>query len=174
MHITTEVEHPQHSCEVGGVGLTETAHDVVEALCRLNLQASTSDITDTAGVRDRQAARRSLRRLEDAGIVVSEEIDVDLAGTVRKPYQWTLTKQALDSGVVEHLRSGSDVPLDPVEERDQRIEDLEDTVSELESEIELLRDKIERLQTNTENQTADPWDGIDPADSYEDCINDDL
>lgn len=166
MHITTEVDHPQHVCEVQGVGLTETVNDVVEALCRLNYQASTKDITNTAGLRDRQEARRELRRLEDAGVVISKEIDVDLRGTARKPYEWTVTQEALDTRIVERLRAGSDVPLDPVREREQRIADLENTVTELRTEVEHLRDELDGIREDKETPAKDGWEGLNPVDSH--------
>jgi len=165
MHVTTEVEHPQHVCEVGGVGLTETVHDVVEALCRINLQGSTKDIADEAHARDRQEARRELQRLEEAGVVVSREMNVNLAGTARKPIEWRVTQDALDAGIIERLRAGSEVPLDPVREREQRIADLEDAVEQLRREVDHLQTEYEILLTDSESQPTEGWGNIDPADT---------
>lgn len=166
MHVSTETTHPQHTCEVDGVGLTDTAHDIVEALCRLpRHDGSTSDVVDEAHLRDRQEAHRSLRRLENAGVVEGREADVELKGTARKPRRWTLTDVALDVGIVERLRTGSDVPLDPVREREQRIDELEDSVTELRTEIEHLRDEVTGYRANSSEPSAGAgWDDIDPVD----------
>lgn len=167
MHVSTETEHPQHIAEVGGVGLTDSTPAVVEALCRINYRGTTTDIADEAHARDRQEARRELRRLEDAGVVVSRELDVDLAGTARKPREWQVTDDALDAGVVERLRAGSDAPLDPVREREQRISELEDEVAELTGRVEALETQLADLydhhKHDDETDGEGGWDDIDPA-----------
>jgi DNA-binding Lrp family transcriptional regulator len=164
MHVSTETSHPQHVCEVDGVGLTKTVHDLIEALCRLNLEATTQDITETANLRDRHEARRELRRLEEAGVVVGEEMDVDLRGTVRKPIQWAVTPPAVESQVIERLRAGSDVPLDPVREREKRLSKLEARVDELEHVVEHLQQELDNYRPNDEESTREAgWGNIDPA-----------
>lgn len=160
MHVTTETSHPAHVCEVDGTGLTSEDREVLEAICRVRGEPSTRDIADEAHLRDRQQAHRCLGRLRKAGVIECREADVELTGMAQSPRLWSLTDRGIESGCVERVRAGEGTILDPVEERDERIAELEADVTQLRDELARLEQRLELIE---ERSAGDEWAGIDPA-----------
>lgn len=160
MHVTTETTHHAHVVEVDGVGITEQDREIVEALVQEG-EMTTPDIADTLQMDDKMPAYRGLQRLEKAGVVESKEGESG-EGSALAPNIWSLNPRAIDAGVVERVRTNSDLPLDPVEERDERIADLEERVGELEDVVARMHNRLDAVEAGEPSPEAS-WGSIDPA-----------
>lgn len=160
MHVTTETEHHSHVVAVDGVGITEQDREIVEVLAQLG-SLSTSGVKRELHLDDKMPAYRGLQRLEEAGVVESEEGESG-EGSAIAPNIWSITDRARDAGVIEHVRTNSDLPLDPVEERDERIEELEERVAELEDIAARIDDRLDAVEVG-EDTPGNTWGGIDPT-----------
>jgi|GEM_PF-5547578 len=160
MHVTTETEHHAHAVAVGGVGITDQDREIVEVLVQVG-PLSTSGVKRELHLDDKMPAYRGLQRLEEAGVVECEEGESG-KGSALAPNIWSLTDRARDAGVVERVRTDSDLPLDPVEERDRRIEELEEDVAELEDVVARMRNRLDAVE-NGEPTPEGSWGNIDPS-----------
>lgn len=160
MHVSTETSHHSHVVAVDGTGITKTDREIVEVLARKG-EMTTPDVADTLQMNDKMPAYRGLQRLEKAGVVERRE-GRSSRGSALSANVWSITDRALDAGVVERVRTDSELPLDPVEERDERIDELEDRVDELESIVERLDDRLETVELG-DRSVEDTWGGLDPA-----------
>jgi predicted ArsR family transcriptional regulator len=160
VHVSTETSHHAHVVAIDGVGITEQDREIVEALVKKG-EMSTPDVADTLQMDGKMAAYRGLERLEDAGVVKRRQ-GQSPNGSALAANLWSLTDRAIDSGVSERVRTNSDLPLDPVEERDQRIDELEERVDELEEIVDRIDDRLETVELSS-SSTEQTWAGIDPS-----------
>lgn len=160
MHVSTETEHHSHVVAVDGVGITEQDREIVEVLAQLD-SLTTSGVKNELNLDDKMPAYRGLQRLEEAGVVESEEGEPG-EGSALPPNIWSITDRAWDADVVKHVRTDSELPLDPVEERDQRIKELEERVDELDDIVERMSNRLEAVEAGEPTPEA-TWGSIDPS-----------
>lgn len=160
MHVSTETTHHSHVVAVDGVGITEQDREIVEALVQSG-PLTTTGVKRELSLDGKMPAYRGLQRLEEAGVVESEEGEAG-KGSALAPNIWSLTDHAWDADVVERVRTDSDLPIDPVEERDGRIAELEERVDELEDFVVRLNDRLDAVEAG-EPTSEESWGSIDPA-----------
>ncbi|ELZ92820.1 hypothetical protein [Haloferax volcanii] len=160
MHVTTETSHHSHVVAIDGTGITEQDREIVEVLVQVG-PLTTSGVKRELHLDDKMPAYRGLQRLEEAGVVESEEGESG-EGSALAPNIWSISNRAWDAGVVERVRTNSNLPLDPVEERDQRIAELEERVAELEDVVARMNDRLDAVEAG-EPAPEVSWGEIDPA-----------